>query len=259
LRIAYNKTVARPSFREKSTVEMINKVGDVIIGNPLLKETIIDNIDFRFEKYFNPGELFSFGGFFKKFKNPIEKTFNTKAQNPEITWRNVDYASLYGAETEFSKKLDFISKLKNITYRANLTYIYSQVSIDEQELESKRYYDPNYSDKREMFEQSPWIFNTTLSYDNDSIGLSANVSFTYNAKKLAIINPNGIPDIYQKSSNDLIFNISKTLKKSFVITFEVKNILNDRETNIYEYNGKEYFFDDYGWGREFNLILSYKF
>ncbi len=259
IRFAYNRTVARPSFREKSTVQMENKVGDLIIGNPLLQQTEIDNIDLRWEQYFKPGEMIAFGGFYKNFTNPIERTFNTKAQNPEITWRNVDEAQMYGLEAEFSKRLDFVNALKNLFFRTNLTYIYSQVSIDEQELESKRYFDKNYSDKREMFEQSPWIINATLSYKNDSIGLTANISYTYNAKKLAIVNPNGIPDVYQKSTNDLVFNINKKFGKRFIATFEVKNILNNRSTNIYDFNNKEYIYNDYGWGREFNIKLSYKF
>lgn len=259
IRFAYNRTVARPSFREKSTVQMENIVGDIIIGNPLLLQTEIDNIDLRWEQYFKPGEMIAFGFFYKNFANPIEKTFNTKAQNPEITWRNVSEARMYGLEAEFNKRLNFTKATKNIFFRTNLTYIYSQVSIDAQELESKRYYDPNYSDKRKMFEQSPWIINATLSYKNDSIGLTANISYTYNAKKLTIINPNGIPDVYQKATNDLVFNINKKFGKSFIATFEIKNILNNRSTNIYKFESKEYIYNDYGWGREFNIKLAYKF
>ena len=259
IRFAYNKTVARPSFREKSTVQMETKVGDIVIGNPLLQQTEIDNIDLRFEQYFKPGEMFAFGMFYKNFTNPIERTFNTKAQNPEITWRNVDEAKMYGLEAEFGKRLDFINATKNLFIRTNITYIYSQVSIDEQELESKRYFDPNYSDKREMFEQSPWIVNATLSYKNDSIGLSANISYTYNGAKLTIVNPNGIPDVYQKATNDLTFNINKKFGKGFIATFEIKNILDNRSTNFYEYYNVEYIYNDYGWGREFNLKIAYKF
>ncbi len=259
IRFAYNKTVARPSFREKSTVVVENKVGDIIIGNPLLLQTEIDNIDLRWEQYFKPGEMVAFGGFYKSFKNPIEKTFNTKAQNPEITWRNVGNAKMYGMEAEFGKNLDFISALKQFSMRTNITYIYSQVSIDEQELESKRYFDQNYPDKREMFEQSPWIVNATLSYKNDKVGLTSNLSYTYNAAKLTIVNPSGIPDVYQKAINNLVFNINKKIGKSFIATFEMKNILDTRLTNIYNYNGNEYLYNDFGLGREFNIKLAYKY
>ncbi len=259
IRFAYNKTLARPSFREKSTVVVENKVGDIIIGNPLLMQTEIDNIDLRWEQYFKHGEMVFLGVFYKSFNNPIEKTFNTKAQNPEITWRNVDNAKIYGIESEFGKSLGFIPVLKQFNVRTNITYIYSQVSIDDQELESKRYFNPDYPDKRKMFEQSPLIVNATLSYKNDNIGLSSNISYTYNAAKLTIVNPNGIPDVYQKAINDMVFNINKKIGKGLTATFEIKNVLNMRLTNIYKYNGVEYLYNDFSLGREYGIKFSYKF
>jgi len=259
IRFGYNKTLARPSFREKSSMAMENQVGDVIVGNDSLKQTIINNFDLRWEKYFKPGELLSFGAFFKTFKDPIERSFNTEAINPEITWRNVDEAQMYGLEAEFSKKLDFVSSLKDFKFSTNVTYVYSQVSIDEEELESKRYFDPNYSDKRIMFEQSPWIINGILSYKNDSTGWAANLSYTFNASKLVIVNPKGIPDVYSKPTNNLNFNIVKKLGEKFAIRFQVKNILDNRITYFYDYNNTEYNYLDYGWGREFSVKLSYKF
>jgi len=258
-RVGYNRTLARPSFREKSTMAIENQVGDIIIGNDSLKQTEIDNIDFRWEKYFNPGEVMSFGCFYKKFHNPIERSFNTEAINPEITWRNVDNAEMYGVEAEISKQLDFVSFFKNIKISANVTYVYSQVSIDSKELESKRYFDPDYPSTRSMFEQSPWIVNAILSYKNDSIGLSANISYTYNAGKLVIVNPTGIPDIYSTPTNNLNFNITKQLGDKFALRFQIKNILDTKKTYYYEYNSKVYNYLDFGLGREYSIKLSYRF
>ena len=258
-RFAYNRTLARPSFREKSPMAIESKTGDLVIGNTELQQTTIENIDFRWEKYFKPGEVLSAGAFYKYFNNPIEKTFNTKAQNPEITWRNVEKASLYGAEIEFSKKLSFVDALKNLKVSANFTYIYSQVAVDGEELAIKRYFDPNVSEYRVMSEQAPYIFNTMVSYNNDSLGLSANINYTYNAEKLMLVNPKGIPDIYQKASNELNFNITKKFGKKFSANFKITNILNDRSTQRYQYLSEEYIYSDYGWGREFSIKLSYNF
>lgn len=236
---------------------MENKTGDIIIGNPALQQTLIDNIDLRWEKYFKARELVTFGAFYKRFINPIEKTFNTKAQNPEITWRNVDKAFVYGLETDFGKNLNFMLPVNNFFFRTNISYILSRVSIDSQELGSKRYFDPEFPETRTMFEQSPWIVNAVMSYASDSSGLSANLSFTYNAGRLSIVNPNGIPDVYQKAFYDLYFNISKKAGKHFLLSFEVKNILNSRYTKTYTYKGKEYIYDDFAWGREFAFKIAY--
>ena len=257
IRTAYSKTIARPSFREKAPLVIENKTGDIIIGNPELLNTNIDNIDLRIEKYFNRGELISLGGFYKNFKNPIEKTFNTEAQNPELTWRNTGSAFLYGMELEVSKNLT--SFLKNFKFSGNITYINSSIKIDEKELEIKRYYDKNYPNRRQMAEQSPIVANATLSYKNDSLGLSANLTYTYEDSKLIIVNPKGIPDIYEKPNNSLNFNIGKRLGKNYNLTFSVKNILNNKTTYYYPYGEGDYLYLDYGWGRTFELKIAYKF
>lgn len=258
-RVGYSRTLARPSFREKSPMAIESKTGDVVIGNVNLLQTDIDNIDFRWERYFKPGEVVSAGLFYKKFSNPIEKTFNTKAQNPELTWRNVEQAQLYGLELEFSKKLDFVSALKNFKVSTNFTYVYSAVDVDAQELEIKKIYDSETKTTRTMTEQSPYVFNAMLSYSTDTTGWNANLSYTYNAKKLVLVNPTGIPDIYQAASHELNFNISKKLNPHFTVKFQVKNILDNRTTHLYEFMDEEYVYADYGWGRTFSLKLSYNF
>ncbi|MBN2667808.1 MAG: TonB-dependent receptor [Bacteroidales bacterium] len=258
-RLAYNKTVARPSFREKSPLAIESVTGDIVIGNPNLKQTNVDNFDFRYEHYFGSGEVVSGGLFYKNFENPIEKTFNTKAQNPELTWRNVEHAQLTGIELEFAKKLDFIEILKNFKTTFNFTYVHSAVDVDPQELEIKKIYDPEISSTRIMFEQSPYIFNALLSYKNDSIDFAANISYTYNAEKLVLVNPTGIPDIYQTPTHELNFNISKTFYKKYTLQFQVKNILDQRTVYQYSYLDQDYTYSDIGYGRRFSLKLTYKF
>ena len=258
IRFGFNRTLARPSFREKAPLTIENREGDIMVGNPELKQTLINNYDFRIEKYMKSGEVISVGAFYKNFINPIEQTFNTEALNPEITWRNVDRANLYGLEAELSKKLSFIPGMKNFKITTNTTYVYSRITIDEKELVEKRRFDPYYPAERQMTEQSPWIVNALFSYQNDSLGLDMNISYTYNDDKLAFINSRGIPDIMMKATNDLNFNITKKLGKSFSLTFKVKNILNKRNTKYYDYSGEQYIYSDYGWGRVFSLKFSYK-
>ncbi len=257
IRGAFSRTVARPSFREKAPLVIENKTGDIIVGNPALLNTNISNIDFRIEKYFKRGELISMGAFYKQFKNPIEKTFNTEAQNPELTWRNVSEATLYGIELEIGKKLNFVSLLKWFKISGNLTYIVSDVKVDERELAIKQYYDAGYPDHRQMSEQTPIVTNATLSYKNDSLKLNINLTYTYEGEKLVIVNPKGIPDIFEKPNHNLDFNIGKQLGKHYKLTFSVRNILNNKTTYYYPYGSTGYLYEDYGWGRSFGLKISY--
>ena len=98
-----------------------------------------------------------------------------------------------------------------------------------------------------------------LSYATDSSGWNANISYTYNAEKLVLVNPTGIPDIYQNPTNELNFNVSKQISKHFTIKFQVKNILDNRTTKVYDYMDEAYIYSDYGWGRAYSLKLSYRF
>ncbi len=257
LRFGYNRTVALPSFREMAPLTIENKEGDVVVGNPSITKTTIDNFDFRLEKYFNRGEVFSVGAFYKKFHNPIEQTFNTEAQNPEITWRNVEKGNIYGLEAELSKKLDFIPLLNNFKVTVNATYLKSQVSLDKKELASKRYFDPAYPDTRRMFEQPPYIINAGLFYKNPEIGLNVNLNYNYTGEKMVYVNPSGLPDIFQAPEHDMNLIITKKFGLAYSLSFTASNLL-DKKTNIYyPYNGYHFEYVNKGWGRSYSLKFSY--
>jgi hypothetical protein len=259
-RLAASRTLARPSFRELAPFASLNFIGDyVFIGNPDLQRTQIDNFDARWEHYMSPLEIVSLSGFYKIFHNPIERTFNTRAANPELTLRNVEKAQLYGFEAEFRKKLDSIAFLKNFMIGGNFTFVKSVVSIDSEELSLKREFDPDFSDTRVMFGQSPFIINAIISYKNDSIGLSANLSYNISGQKLFLVNAVGIPDVYEQARNQLDFNISKKFGNSVYLKFTVKNILNAAYLTTYNYKDIDYIYSQYNIGRIYSLSFDYKF
>jgi len=204
------------------------------------------------------GEIVSLGGFYKSFTNPIELVFNTKAQNNELTWRNIDKATIYGAELEIKKTLGFISDSTNtFSVGGNFTYVYSQVNYDAQELQVIRTSDPSASNSRQMFGQSPYILNVFLGYKNDSLGLSANVSYNIAGKKIAVIIMGATPNVYQQSVNQLDFNINKTMGKRFKLNFSANNILNPIVKQTYSYKKTDYTFNAYKKGVTFILALKY--
>jgi len=258
LRFSYNRTLARPSFRELAPYASLNFVGDfVFIGNADLKRTLIDNFDFRYEYFINPGELLSFSAFFKRFINPIERTFNTEAANPELTLQNADEAQVIGLEVEIRKNLGFISWMKNLTIGGNFTYVKSHVTVDPKELSLKREFDPGFSNKRVMFGQAPYIVNAYLNYSNDSLGLSSNLSYNISGEKLYLVNAVGIPDVYEQPRGQLDFNISKNLGEKFTVKFSVKNLLDAQYNQTYYYRDTPYIFENYSRGRFYSIGVSY--
>lgn len=269
LRFAYTRTLARPSFREIAPYADYDFATSwVRIGNPNLERTLVDNIDFRWEKYPSFSEIISFGVFFKRFNSPIDVVFNPKAANatPEITWINVGqidqtqspYAYLYGAEMEFKKSLSFISEaLKNYRIGGNVSYMQSKVEIDSLSLSVIRSVNPDANPYRPMFGQSPYIVNGFFEYSNDTLGLSLNISYNVSGPKLAVVMLGGIPDVYQQPVHSLDFRINKEIAKKLSVNFSIRNMLDPIVKMTHTYNDKEYIFNSYRRGRTFSLGLRY--
>jgi TonB-dependent receptor len=259
IRASYSRTLARPTFREIAPFATYDfSTNWTIVGNPELERTLVDNIDFRVETYPNFGEIISIGGFYKSFSNPIELVFNTEAQNDELTWRNIENATVYGAEFEIKKNLAFISDAANtFSLGANFTYVFSEVGIDAQELELIKATDAEAENTRRMFGQSPYIVNLFLGYSNDSLGLSANLSYNVSGEKIAVVVVGATPNVYQKPVHQLDFNITKKIGEKFSLKFKAQNILNPIIKKTYDYKDQEYIFNAYKRGATFSLGLKY--
>jgi outer membrane receptor protein involved in Fe transport len=224
-----------------------------------LRRTQIQNFDVRYELYPGKGNTFSVSGFYKTFQDPIEKTQNPKAANTEITYKNVGDATLYGAELEMVQNLMFISpKLKNFKWGLNASLIQSQVQVDSLEFAARKEIDPNASETRPMYSQSPYIFNSYLNYDSDSSDFGLNLSFNVFGKRLALVSQGDLPDIYEMPRPSLDFNMFKDFGKSFQATVSVKNILNPEVRLVHEYGGSEFVYSGNRRGVRWSLGLKYK-
>ena len=73
------------------------------------------------------GEIISASLFYKYFVNPIEQT---NLNNDVLSFANADNASVYGAEVEIRKRLDFIGNnfFDNLIFYANAAYMDGSVS-----------------------------------------------------------------------------------------------------------------------------------
>ena len=153
MRMSYSTTLARPNFRELAPFAVEDFVNNsIVIGNPDLVLTEIDNYDIRFEYYPKSGEQLSIAGFYKDFTNPIEQITSPTAANIEYTWVNNSKGRLYGVEFELRKGLDFISKkLNNFSAAGNLTLVKSLADVNSEELNLIRGNDPDHLDTRPMF------------------------------------------------------------------------------------------------------------
>lgn len=259
LRFNYTRTLSRPTFREIAPFASFSPVAPTIVGNPNLKRTLIDNIDFKWEYFMRPGEVISAGLFYKSFINPIEMVDNPVAANPEISFQNVDQAKVYGVELDLNKKLDFVNFLKDFSLGVNFSYIYSEVAIDSVELEAIHAVDPGHPGTRQLFGQAPYIVNALLSYDNKKIGFSSNLVFNMVGKRIALVTKGGTPEVFEQPLPKLDFNASQKINDHFSIGIKAKNLLNSLFSQTYSYKGVQYPFYQYTTGRLFEVKFSYHF
>ncbi len=258
LRVGYNRTVARPVFRELAPYASYDyKAGLRKIGNPDLKKTDVDNVDFRWEWFMRPGEILSFSAFYKYFRNPIELRDAERAANPEINYTNIGSSNLYGVEIEWRKRLDFIEALKEFSFGTNVTLVKSVVEEDSTRLVSARAVDPDWPETRAMFGQSPYVINSYLNYHNFERGWDANLGFNVSGEKLILVNKAASPDVYEQPFPALDFNISKQFKNGINIKFSAENLLNPKLEQTYSFVNSTGYFRQYRIGRQFSISLTY--
>ncbi len=259
LRLGYSRTLARPTFRELAPFTSFDFVGgNVYVGNPDLKRTLIDNFDLRLEYYPTYRENISVGLFAKDFKNPIERAFNPEAANAELTWRNVEEAKVYGLEIEFAKYLGSTKIWNNLKVGGNFTYVKSIVQIPNKEYLVILSQNPNAASTREMFGQSPYIINAFVNYKNKKSGVTANVNFAVSGKRIAVVTIGATPNIYQQARPNLGANISKKVN-NFTFKLAANNLLNSPYLNTYNFKGQDYIFSNYTTGRTFSFQIRYNF
>ena len=253
LRLSYNKTLARPSFKEKSIAQIQDRItGRTYIGNIDLEQTEIDNIDLRWEYFGFGGELLSISGFYKNFKNPIEILPFSDAAPDNFTPRNLeDGADLFGVELEFSKRLGFlVDALNNFTLGSNITLVKSEVERTTLLSEDNA--------TRTMFGQSPYILNMNVGYRNTENAIEFNASYNVQGKRIVVVGAGSLSDVYELPYNSLSAKVSKRLANGIKLSFSADNILNDDREKQYEaFSGDIGTFELLRPGRNFSIGLSW--
>ncbi len=283
IRLNYSKTVARPSFKEKSGAEIIDALtGRSFFGNLDVKQTNITNYDVRWEKFFKGGELVSVSAFYKNFINPIEIVAYDQTAPSSVTPRNSAEANLYGIELDARKNLDFIhSDLSNFTVGANFTYVQSR--LDRKKIfapgpdgligteDDLSEYDERVLNKRNgetidqyrtLQGQSPYVVNAFIAYKNDSLGVEINMSYNVQGKRLAVVGIARNPNVYEQSFNSLNLKATKTFGKEDRVNMSLTaaNILNDKREKFYEaYQADSQIFSSFSPQRLFTVGFGYSF
>lgn len=255
VRLSYSDTVARPTYREFAPYESYDPFGDEIVrGNPNLTMSDIRNYDVRWEWFPAPGAVLSVSGFYKELKNPIEKVIVTFGGGI-VGFENREEATVYGVELEARHKLDVIDDLlADFSLGFNFSYIISEVPLTEQE----RINDPDSPDPRQLYDQSEWIINTDLSWDNERWGTTATVAFNWAAPRIYLVDVGG-PDIFEHPPMTLDFFLTQKLSKHWKLRFSGKNLLNPDYQRTYGEERDQRLYSSHSRGMVFGLQLSYDY
>lgn len=274
LRFSYSRTIARPSFKELSFAQILDPVSNRIFNGGLfkysdwdgqLKETLIDNLDLRWELFMKGTETFSVSAFYKRFQDPIELVRIPEAQTTnEFQPRNVGDGMVLGLEFEFRKSLGFIiSPLQKFYVAGNVTYVQSQIEMTDTEFNARKGYQKDgetVKDTREMAGQAPYLINVGLSYENQEQAFDGGFFYNVNGSTLTVVGGGLFPDVYSEPFHSLNFNMNKGLGKErkATLTFNVSNILNDLKENFYQgYNAERQYYTRFNPGTSFKVGLRY--
>ena len=267
LRFSASQTLARPTFKEKSIAQIIDRIsGRTFIGNIDLEQTSIINLDLRWEYFLPQGEMISASTFYKSFDKPIEMTAFDATSPNSFTPRNVGDASLIGVELEFRKRMDFISpRLDNLSFNANTTFVYSNVNMTQNEYEGRLLTAREgevIKDSRQMVGQSPYVVNAGLTYNEFETGFEANLSYNVQGERLSIVGIGKVPDVYETPFHSLNFKVSKKLLEDqrLKLSFSVKNLLDSNKRKVYQsFMAEDQLFENFSPRRSFSIGLSYNF
>ncbi|RJP74007.1 MAG: TonB-dependent receptor [Ignavibacteriales bacterium] len=254
LRAAYSKTLARPEFRELAPYSYYDFLtSELVIGNPDLKRTLIDNYDLRFEYYPDLGELYAVSLFNKEFKDPIEQVFiATSGFEAYRSYANVSKARSYGVEFEVRKNFGFISgALTNLSFVGNLSLIKSKVSIADSAVIGFQKTD------RPMQGQAEYIMNYGLYYENPDLGFSGNVVYNKVGDRISQVGFINVGDIIERARDQVDFSLSQKIISELTISFSAKDILAQDIVFIQKRPGKDTVEARYKKGRNFSLGISY--
>ncbi len=235
IRLGASQTLARPQLRELAPFAFADYAGGFLtVGNPELRRSLIRNFDARWEWFSSAGALIAASGFYKAFTNPIEVAVLPSSELLK-TWVNGGDATNYGFELELRSDLGFItSALIALSVNANLTVVESEVTTPE----SIRVYIPGEGGTdlavapktRAIQGQSPYVFNTGLTYASPGSPWLATVFFNRFGRRIHAVGGQATPDIFEEPRSQLDLVLERTLFNGTKVKLSASRLVGNEVT-----------------------------
>ncbi|NYZ63913.1 TonB-dependent receptor domain-containing protein [Luteimonas deserti] len=279
IRFGASKTIARPQFRELAPQQYTDPDNNrLFFGNPFLVDSRLTNLDLRYEWFFNAGEYFTSGLFYKTIDNPVEAVIGDFGGNQLYQgFLNAPEATLYGVELEFKKYFAPEFRLLGdgrLYFATNYTWTSSEVNA----AEGDTVIPPGFngvpqdarsfvSDGSRMQGQSDHIGNVQFGVENDSADFRATLIANYVSDRISVRGRAGQPDYIEDPGVSLDFVLRKgldlgsfgwnTVKPS--LSFSARNLLNTKHEEYQERGGERIDLYTYKPGISWDVSLSFAF
>lgn len=264
LRLAASKTYTKPKNIEIVDITRQNSLGDLIQGNPELKNSDNYNLDLKYEIFPNDQSLISVNLFGKYIDNPIERLVQNSGSYVQTIFKNTNQAYLYGAEFEAKTTLGDIlgdSRYEDLSFGANVTLMDSKVSISNELKDELNLTNSS----RKLQGASNFLLNADVSYNVDfSDNFQSQFTATFNtySKRISRVGSGAATvkydDEYEKPFNTLNFIWQNDFGDSFSTKLKLQNILNDTYKRTIEGNTEQLSNRSYQIGRSISLSLQYE-
>jgi hypothetical protein len=205
VKLGYGMTVIRPAIRELAPFLYRDFIrGWNIEGNPNLQRTRVQNAEARWEYFFGGTDLLAATAFFKYFNAPIEFVIFNQT-NSAAGFANAETAWLVGGEVELRFGFGRLhEKLQKVFFTGNVAFMASETTLPS---------DPDQGISgnltRPLFNQSPFVTNLSLRFDDPDSRVMVGV--VYNAFGKRIVEAGGsagsiiLPDVFELPQHVLDF------------------------------------------------------
>lgn len=251
IRAAYTQSYAKPNFVD--IVPFVNYDADMarlFIGNPELKPSLSDNIDFMFEKYNKGGGVISAGLFYKnisrfQFSRIVPSLLEDYPGFPQTAGfefrqeQNGEKAIVYGFEFNLMQKLDFLPSIfKGLSAYLNYTYTGSKA---------------NTQDRTDMRLPGQALHTGNVSLSWDYKGFSCKASLNYNGSYIHSVASTENDDIIQDERFQLDVNLSQRISKKISIYAEFVNLTNSPSIRYQGNSSQISRIAYFGWSSRFGI------
>jgi hypothetical protein len=171
IRVAAFKTVVRPDIREVAPGLYFPVSGECgIRGNPALVRGLVNNVDLKYEYFPSPGQVLSVSAYYKDFDAPPITVLSGPAGSTcETSTTNALSGRVAGAELEVRQRVPF---LRGVSASLNFSFTDSEARLNPED----PFFGEVANQRRPDFQnQSPYLVNVGLNYDDEPSGLSASV------------------------------------------------------------------------------------